>query len=110
MRRRISRHLNLVLFERVGIDDRRIDAAQVEQRIQVFRGAPGDDRQDMQIRAIVDDAGHLRRETDRRALEQAAGEADGPGVHLLFLRRCAGRAARRRRLGCLAVCACTLAG
>src|SRR6476469_6743754 len=40
------RYLDLVLFECVGIDDRRIDAAQIEQRVQVFRGAPGDDRQD----------------------------------------------------------------
>ena len=34
------RYLNLVLFERVGIDDRCIDAAQIEQRIQIFRRAP----------------------------------------------------------------------
>ena len=80
------RHLDLVLFERVGIDDRHIDAAQIEQRIQVFRGAAGDDRQDMHIRPVVDDAGDLRRKADRRALEQAAGEADRPGIHLLFLR------------------------
>ena len=30
-------YLNLVLFERIGIDDRRIDATQVEQRIQILR-------------------------------------------------------------------------
>ena len=82
------RDLNLVLFERVGIDDRRINAAQIEQRVQIFGGAPSDDRQDMQIRAIIDDAGHLGRETQRRTFEQAAGEADGPGVHLfLFVLR-----------------------
>src|SRR5882672_10670670 len=41
------RNLNLVLFERIGINDRRIDAAQIEQRIQIIYGAPGDDRQDI---------------------------------------------------------------
>ena len=66
----------LVLFERVGIDDRRIDAAQIEQRIQIFRRTPGNDRQHMQIRAVIDDAGHLGRQTQGRAFDQAAGEAD----------------------------------
>ena len=66
------------------IDDRRINPAQIQQRVQIFRGAPGDDRQDMQIRAIIDDAGHLGRETQGRTFEQAAGEADGPGVHLFL--------------------------
>src|SRR5262245_13038607 len=57
------RDLNLVLFERVGIDNRRINAAQIEQRVQIFRGAPRDNRQDMQIRAVINDAGHLSGET-----------------------------------------------
>ena len=98
------RYLNLVLLERVGIDDRRIDAAQIEQRVQIFGGAPGDDRQDMQIRPVVDDAGHLGREAKRRALEQAAGEADGPGVHLLFFVSLTGRVAPRA----LCVCASSI--
>ena len=42
----------------------------------------------MQIRAIIDDAGHLGRETQRRTFEQAAGEADGPGVHLFLFVLC----------------------
>jgi len=79
------RYLDLVLFECVGIDDRRIDAAQIQQRVQVFRGAPGDDRQDMQIRSVVDDARDFRRKAKRRALEQTAGEADRPRVHLVFI-------------------------
>src|SRR6202043_747060 len=54
------RYLNLVLFERVGTDDRHIDATQIKQRIQIFRGTPGDDRQDMQVWPVVDDAGNLR--------------------------------------------------
>ena len=70
------RYLNLVLFERVGIDDRRIDAAQVQQRIQIFRGASGDDRQDVQIGPIVDNPGHLGGKANRRTLKQAAGETD----------------------------------
>ena len=82
-----------------------VDAAQIEQRIQVFRGAARDDGQDMHVRPVVDDAGHLRGKTERRALDQAAGEADRPGVHSLFLRliRCsasrrAARSAPVRRL------------
>ena len=98
------RYLNLVLFERVGIMDRRIDAAQIEQRVQIIRGAPGDARQNMQIRP--DDAGHLRREAEGRTLKQSAGEADGPGVDLLFF---LSRTGRRRgegevRASTLAVC------
>ena len=98
------RYLNLVLFERVGIIDRRIDAAQIEQRVQIIRGAPGDARQNMQIR--LDDAGHLRREAEGRTLKQSAGEADGPGVDLLFF---LSRTGRRRgegevRASTLAVC------
>ena len=88
-------YLNLVLFERVGIDDRRIDTAQVEQRIQVFRGTPGDDRQDMQIRPVINDARHLRREAEGRPLKQAAGETDRPGVDLLFFGRMRWGALRR---------------
>ena len=80
------RHLDFVLFERVGIDDRHIDATQIEQRIQIFRGSPGDDRQHKQIRPVVDDAGDLGGKADGRALQQAAGEADRPGIHSLFLR------------------------
>ena len=38
------RDLNLVLFERVGIDDRGVNAPQIEQRVQIFRGAPSNDR------------------------------------------------------------------
>ena len=101
------RYLNLVLFERVGIDDRRVDAAQVEERIQIFRGTPGDDRQDMHIRPVVDDAGNLRCKANRRPLKQAAGEADRPGIHLLFFSRA--RRGALRRAGVLCLCA-TLAG
>ena len=56
----------------------------------------------MHIRPVVDDAGDLRRKADRRALEQAAGEADRPGVHLLFFRRARGGALRRA--GALRLC------
>ena len=79
-------HLNLVLFERVGIDDRHVDATQIEQRIQIFRGSAGHDGQNKHVRPVVDDAGDLGRKTDGCALQQAAGEADRPGIHPLFLR------------------------
>jgi hypothetical protein len=43
---------------------------------------------DMQIRPVVDDAGHLRREAEGRTFKQSAGKADGPGVELfLFVLR-----------------------
>src|ERR1700737_3689517 len=80
------RHLYLVLFERVGTDDRHIDAAQIKRRIQFFRGPPGDDRQDMEVWPVVDDAAHLRGKANGRALQQAAGEADRPGIHFIFFR------------------------
>src|SRR6185312_14451767 len=38
------RDLDLVLFESVGIDDRGVNAPQIEQRVQIFRGAPSNDR------------------------------------------------------------------
>ena len=74
------RHLVLVLLERVGVDDRSINAAQVEQRIDVLRRPPRHDRQNMQIVTVIDHAGHLRGKADRCALQQTSGEADGPGV------------------------------
>src|ERR1700736_4963089 len=92
------RHLNLVLFERVGTDDRHIDAAQIKQRIQIFRGTAGDDRQDMQVWPVVNDAAHFRGQANRRTLKQAAGEADGPGVHLLLFRLVRRGASRRANI------------
>ena len=80
------RRLKLVLFERVGVDDRHVDATQIEQRIHVFRGASGHDRQHKHVRPVVDDAGDLGSKTDRCALQQAAGETDRPGIHSIFLR------------------------
>jgi len=59
----------------------------LEERIQILRGTPGDDRQDMHIWPVVD-AGNLRCEANRRTLKQAAGEADRPGVHLVFFCLC----------------------
>ncbi len=85
-----------VFLQRVGIDDREIDAAQIEQRIEVLRGAARDDGQDMQVRPIVDNARHLGRQAQRRALDQAGREANCPGVDLLLLLLISGRAPRRR--------------
>ena len=39
--------LYFVFVERFGIDDRHVDALQVEERVQVLRWSPGDDRQYM---------------------------------------------------------------
>jgi hypothetical protein len=44
--------------------------------------AARDDGQDKQVVPVIDDAGHLRRQTQRRALDQAGSEADRPGIYL----------------------------
>jgi hypothetical protein len=76
-------------------DDRQIDAAQIEQRIEVLRGAARDDGQDEQVGPVIDDAGHLRRQTQWCTLDQAGSEADRPGIYLVLLlgvgRRTSGR-------------------
>jgi hypothetical protein len=51
----------------------------------------------MQVVSIIHDSGHLRRQTQRRAFDQAGSEADGPGVNLSLL-LLVGRGARRRGL------------
>jgi hypothetical protein len=74
------RHLVLVLVERVRIDDRDIDAAQIEQRIDIFRRPARDNRQDVHVVPVVDNPRHLRGKTDRRAFQKSRGKADRPGV------------------------------
>src|SRR3981081_971612 len=62
----------------------------------------------MHVWPVVDDAGNLRCKANRRTLEQAAGEADCPGVHLLFCRLLRWGASRRANalwvhIGCLRI-------
>ena len=52
----------------------------------------------MQVVPVIDDAGHLCRQTQRRALDQAGSEADRPGVYLLLLLLVGRHALRRRGL------------
>ena len=92
------RELDPVLLQGVGVDDRQIDAAQIEQRIHVLGWAARDDGQDMQVVPVIDDSGHLRRQTQRRAFDQAGSEADGPGVNLSLLLLIGQRARRRSGL------------
>jgi hypothetical protein len=80
------RHLKLVLFERIGVDDRHVDAPQKKQVVHVFHGTAGHDGQHVQVRPIIGDAGDLGGKADRRALELTGSEANRPRVHLLFLR------------------------
>ncbi len=89
----------------IGVDDREIDAAQVEQRVQVLGRPARDDGQDMQVRAVIDHARHLRGQPERRAFDQAGRQADGPGVDLVLLRR---RSSAARAAGsCRATAGCS---
>ena len=63
-----------------SVDDRRIHPLEVEQVIDVLRGATRDDRKHVQFTAIIHGARDFGRETDGGAFEQAAGETDGPRV------------------------------
>ncbi len=74
------RDLALVLVERVRIDDRKVDAAQIEQRIDVFRRSARDDREHVHVVPVVDNPRHLRGEADRRAFQKSPGKAHRPGV------------------------------
>ena len=47
------------MIEHIAIDDRRVDAAQVEQIEYVVEDAASHDRQDAHVVAVIDDAGEL---------------------------------------------------
>ena len=56
--------------------------------VDVFGRPTGDDRQDVQIFAVVDDPRDFCGEADRRAFEQAAGESDRPSIDPLSQSAC----------------------
>ena len=92
--------LGLEVVQHVAIDDGRIDAAQIEQVVDVVERPARDDRQHAHVVAVVEHAGELGGELQRRALEPPGGEADCPGVDAFLLRLLGRRgvvAASRRR-------------
>ncbi len=92
------RYLGFVFLKRVAVDDRHIDASQIEQVIDVLGGPARHDRKDMRDAAIAHHPGNFRREVNGRAFKQAASETNGPGIEPLSDLRLVG-AGRRRRLG-----------
>ena len=70
----------LEVVEHVGIGDRKVDALQIDEVGDVADGAVADDRQHAQIVAVVERLAEVGGILGERALEQAAGEADGPVV------------------------------
>ena len=102
--------LGLEVVEHVAVDDGRIDAAQVEQVVDVVEGPARDDRQHAHVVAVVEHAGELGGELQRRAFEAAGGEPDRPGVDAVLVRLLDGR---RRRAGgrpaALGACATSIA-
>ena len=78
--------LRLEVIEHVAVDDGRIDAAQIEQVVDVVERPARDDRQHAHVVAVVEDAGELGGEDQRRALDPARGEAQRPGVDALLVR------------------------
>ena len=98
--------LVLEVVEHVAVDDGRIDAAQVEQVVDVVEGPARDDRQHAHVVAVVEDAGELGGELQRRALDAAGGETDRPGVDAVLLRLLGGCRVAPARATALALAAC----
>ena len=73
MRARIGElRLVLEMIEHVAIDDGRIDAAQIEQVVDIVERPARDDRQHAHVVAVIEHARKLRREQQRRPFYPAA--------------------------------------
>ena len=68
------------IVQHVGLRHRDVDLLQIEQVVEVGGGAIGDDRDDAQIVAVVENLRHLVGERHVGARQLAAGDADGPVV------------------------------
>ena len=99
----------LEVIQHVGIGDRKVDALQIDEVGDVADRAVADDRQHAKLSRVVERLAEVGGIFGERALEQAAGETDGPVVdahrlgililgHRLVGQR-QGAARRRRRLG-----------
>ena len=74
--------LGAEILEHVRLGHGDVDVAQVEQIVQIRRGAIGDDRNDTQIVAVVEHLRQLVGEGHVGAGPLAAGDADRPIVLL----------------------------
>ena len=71
--------------EHVGRGDRHVDALQIEQVFDIAESPVSHHRQHAQVRSVVQDLGHFRGETNIRAFEQSAGDADRMLIRFLHL-------------------------
>ncbi len=77
------RNQRLELVQRIGVDDRGVDALEVEQSLDVFSRAARDYGKHVQVVTIVHNARNFGREADRGAFQLSAGQPDSPGVEPL---------------------------
>ncbi len=79
------------------MDEREIDALEIEQVEQVLRAALADDRQDAQLLAVVDHIGHVLDDAHIGAARRATEDADRVLIdQLAILGVGDGRRGRRR--------------
>src|SRR5919202_2996091 len=78
------RHRRLELLKGVCVQNGSVYTLQVEKGLDVLGRPAGDDGEDVKVVAIIDDAGDFRRQADRGALEQSAGQPDRPGINLFL--------------------------
>ena len=89
--------LRAEILENVRLGDRDVDLPQIEQIVEVGRGAIGDDRNDAQIVSVVEDVRELIGEGHIGARQLPADDADRPMV--LANPHCSVGAAPFKRLG-----------
>src|ERR1700682_3282289 len=77
------RHLRFVLFQRVTVDNGRINPLEIQKIIYVFGGAAGYDGKNVHRIAIIHHACDFGRETDGGALQKTPGQTDRPGIEPL---------------------------
>src|SRR5216684_8096591 len=74
------RHLRLVLFKRVAVDDGRINPPEIQQVVYVLSRAAGYDGKNVYYAAVVHDSSDVCREMDGRTLQKATGQTYRPGI------------------------------
>jgi len=89
--------LRAEIVEHVGLGDRDVDLAQVEQIVEVGSGAVGDDRDDAQIVAIIENLRQLVGERHVSAGQLSPGNTNGPIVLAQSHRRVAAALFERLR-------------
>ena len=77
-------HLTPEVIQDVGLRDRDIDPAQVEQVRDVADSAKGHHGDDAKVVPIIERLGQIGRIADERALKQAPRDPNRPGIVILF--------------------------